>query len=241
MKRFPTLILLLSISLFASSQYYNPYITPQNLANAYRYGQELAKKIAREQDERDAKSVNACLSRITEAIACRKFSEAEEWAEKLYNLREDLGYYYLGFTNELQGYGNYAKIYYSRGASKSVACQNELNRINTYGPATEQQIEHAVQNFQYHVAFANAASTQIVNSIWSNSTSSSKSSSGSSCPRCHGTGIESSPNCVGNPYAGANAAAQGLVGYTHTNGGRCPYCGKYEYHIHYKCYDSNYH
>lgn len=65
--------------------------------------------------------------------------------------------------------------------------------------------------------------------------------SSTSCPRCHGTGIDSSPNCVDNPHAGANAAAQGLVGYTHTSSSRCKYCGNYNYHIHYKCYNSNYH
>lgn len=112
MKRIINLCLFVACAMCASAQYFNPYMSP----NAYQQAYELGKRMALEQNEQlkqmDAQSVNACIGRISQAIAHENFTDAEEWAEKLSNLDEGKGYFYLGLTNELQGYGDYAKNYY---------------------------------------------------------------------------------------------------------------------------------
>lgn len=80
-------------------------------------------------------------------------------------------------------------------------------------------------------------------SYYSGSGSSSSSSSGShshssgTCSHCHGTGVEANPMYVDDPSGAAvNAIPGGNVGYQHTGSGACRYCGKYQYHVHLKCY-----
>lgn len=56
------------------------------------------------------------------------------------------------------------------------------------------------------------------------------------CPNCGGTGLEQNPMYVNDP-SGALANVPGkMLGYTHREGSRCRYCGRYEYHVHLKCY-----
>ncbi|MDE7153207.1 MAG: hypothetical protein K2O00_02030 [Muribaculaceae bacterium] len=56
------------------------------------------------------------------------------------------------------------------------------------------------------------------------------------CPNCGGTGLEKNPMYVNDP-SGALANVPGkMLGYTHREGSRCQYCGRWEYHVHLKCY-----
>lgn len=61
------------------------------------------------------------------------------------------------------------------------------------------------------------------------------------CTRCHGTGVEGGPMYVDDP-SGAAANAQGSMGYIHDRKDtRCPFCGKYRWHIHLSCSKCNGH
>lgn len=228
-----------------SAQYYNPYNNPYANQQAFEWGIRMAEQMQQQQDAQDARSVTGCFNRIGKAIARRNFSEAEDWAEKLLDLRKDHGYYYLGLINELEGNGSYAESCYQEGVSnRSKACQKELDRISIYGYASDEQIDNVVGYFQQLEAMSYNMAAQIANDIWGNSSGSATNRSNrnsGSCPKCHGSGIDPFPMALGDPYTGANISAQGLVGYTHTSGNRCTYCGKYEYHIHYKCQSSTYH
>ncbi|RXE72043.1 hypothetical protein ED352_02155 [Muribaculaceae bacterium Isolate-002 (NCI)] len=57
------------------------------------------------------------------------------------------------------------------------------------------------------------------------------------CPVCHGTGVQDFPMYEDDPTgASINVIAAHELGYQHTGGGACRYCGKYNYHVHLKCY-----
>lgn len=60
-----------------------------------------------------------------------------------------------------------------------------------------------------------------------------------SCTVCGGTGIQTSVAYENDPYGASYAIGQGLVGYTNRDGNRCYRCGRYTYHLHYKCYRCN--
>lgn len=233
------------VSTTFAQYYYNPYFNPYAAQQAYEYGQQVARQLQQQQDEQDSRTEYGCINRIGRAIAGEDFAEAEEWAIQLRSLNEGYGYYYEGLANELQGYDSYAKSCYSEGADLgNKACQTELERIAEYGYATEEQIENIVAYFQQLQTMSNYMAMQITNDVWGNDSGNStykSNSSSSSCPKCHGSGIDPFPAALDDPYTGANIAAQGLVGYTHSSGNRCNYCGKYEYHIHYKCQSSTYH
>lgn len=245
MKYIISIIVALICASTAFAQYYNPYYDPYANQQAYEYGRRMAEEMQRQQDAQDARSITGCMNRIGRAIAREEFVEAEEWANQLSNINEEYGYYYEGLANELQGYGSYAKSCYQNGANiGSIACQNELDRIAVHGYATDEQIENVVSYFQQLEVMAYSMAAQISDNIWGNSSGSSRyggSRSSGSCPKCHGSGIDPFPSALGDPYMGSNIAAQGLVGYTHTSGNRCNYCGEYEYHVHYKCQSSTYH
>lgn len=60
------------------------------------------------------------------------------------------------------------------------------------------------------------------------------------CPVCHGTGVQDFPMYEDDPTgASINVIAAHELGYQHTGGGACRYCGKYNYHVHLKCYKCN--
>lgn len=182
--------------------------------------------------------MNGCLGRIGKAIARENFSEAEEWAENLLNLRKDLGYYYLGLTNELQGYGSYAKSYYQKGADAGdKTCRRELKRISEQGFASSTQIANVVAYYSQIEAMTYNMAAQMTNNIWGDTSSSSgssyyetspnrsRSAQKASCTRCHGTGYDPTPYTY-------SASADS---YLNSAGYKCPYCGSTTKHYHYRC------
>lgn len=219
------------------SQFFNPYQQQQMNQQAYEWGRRLAQEQQERQDAQDARSVNGCLARIGKAIARAEFSEAEEWAEKLLNLRTGLGYYYLGLTNELQGYNSYAKSYYQKGANAgNKTCRSELKRISEQGFATSQQIDNVVAYYAQLNAMTYNMAAQMTNNIWGNSSSSgssyyesspnrSRSAQKANCSTCHGTGYDPTP------YTHSASADS----YLNSAGYRCPYCGRSTKHYHYRC------
>lgn len=230
-----------SIAGFAQ-YYYNPYNNPQSTSAGYEIGQRIAERIIQQQEEALRNNPLLMSGAMIQAIASGNDSKAYEYADYLAGSRgaaED--WYWLGVLNEAGiCYNNvdFARRCYIRGQQEpnSAACTARLNELDNGNRVTAQQ----VRNYCRQISAMAAASTPIPD-FGSGSSSVGSTRSSSSCPRCHGTGVESTPAAINSPSVGAGAAAQGLVGYTHTNGGSCPYCGRYEYHIHYKCYDSNYH
>lgn len=238
MKSISTLAILLISLLSASAQYFNPYSNPYANQQAFEWGRQMAEQMQAQQEESDAQSVNGCFHRIGSAIRQRDFSNAEEWAEKLLYLREDFGYYYLGLTNELQGYGNSAMSYYQKGVEAgSKVCQIELERIKTHGFVTDEQIDNVVNYFQQLEMLSYNMAAQITNNImgdYSSSTSSSTSSSNSnrsSCSVCHGTGIDPTPTQI---YGNYNWLAE-----YNPKGNKCKICNQYTEHYHMRCAHCN--
>lgn len=74
----------------------------------------------------------------------------------------------------------------------------------------------------------NAIAEPYLNSTRKSNSSNSSTSSSSKCSMCNGTGID--PHAY---YSGDPKPAVG--GYTHSSGGKCIYCGKYEWHQHVYC------
>ncbi len=237
MKRY----LLLTVGVLCISavmaQYYNPYGNSYANQQAYEWGRQMAEQMQAQQYAQDAQTVTGCVNRIGKAIARRNFSEAEEWAEKLKNLREGLGCYYLGLTNELQGYGKYAKSCYEEGANaNNKACRQELNRIASYGYATEEQIDNVVNYFVQLEAMSYNMAAQITNNIWGGSSSSgssyynnspnrSRATQKANCSICHGTGYDTTPY----KHSASADSYHNMTGYS------CPYCGRTTNHYHYRC------
>lgn len=66
---------------------------------------------------------------------------------------------------------------------------------------------------------------------------SSSASSGGTCPKCGGLGVDTFPMYENDPSGAAvNVIAAHELGYQHINHSKCRYCGKYNYHVHLKCY-----
>lgn len=60
------------------------------------------------------------------------------------------------------------------------------------------------------------------------------------CPVCDGSGVQDFPMYENDPSgAQVNVIAAHELGYQHTGGGVCRYCGKHTYHVHLKCYKCN--
>lgn len=83
------------------------------------------------------------------------------------------------------------------------------------------------QNMEFQRAINEIAEPYLNSTRKSNSSQSSTSSS-SKCSLCNGTGID--PHVY---HSGDQKPAVG--GYTHSSGGKCIYCGKYEWHQHVYC------
>ncbi len=96
--------------------------------------------------------------------------------------------------------------------------------LNTY--IEIKAMEHK-QNMEFQRAINEIAEPYLNSTRKSNSSNSSTSSS-SKCSICNGTGIDPHAYYSGDPkpYVG---------GYTHSSGGKCIYCGKYEWHQHVYC------
>lgn len=216
-----------------SAQYYMPYTPAQS--QAYEYGRQMAEQMQLQQERMDEQSVNGCLSRICRAIARYDFDTAEGWALRLFNLRQDLGYYWLGITNELMGNESYAKNYYENGVKvNSNACRQELNRISNYGYANGEQIDNVVNYCQQLEAASYSMAAQIMDNIWQpspstsyyeNSPNKSRATQKAHCNRCGGTGYDLTPS----KYSASYDSYHNRAGY------KCPYCGQTSDHYHYRC------
>lgn len=77
------------------------------------------------------------------------------------------------------------------------------------------------------------------NSHNNNHNNNSGSQSSRRCSSCGGTGLRASVAYENDPSGAAFAISQGIVGYVNKDGTRCHRCGKYTYHLHYKCTDCN--
>lgn len=201
--------------------YYNPYYNPQAMQDAYECGRNMVKDIRAQQEVNDKNNPNACMGRISKAIANRNFTLAEEWAINLYNIDEKNGYYWLGLVNELQGNPSYAKSYYKEGVELGdKRSYNALERLKQEGPLTDAQINNVVQYFANLNSLSEVMAWQITNNIWNNSGgyNSSGSSSGSGrrvCPSCNGS-KKGSDNIYYRPDYTGNQANE-----------YCPTCNKW--------------
>lgn len=74
----------------------------------------------------------------------------------------------------------------------------------------------------------NAIAEPYLNSTRKSNSSHSSTSSSSKCSICNGTGIDPHVYHRGDPKPAVG-------GYTHSSGGKCVYCGKYEWHQHVYC------
>ena len=186
-----------------------------------------------ERAAQDAQTIGGCLKRIGDAIARRQFATAEKWAGKLYDLDNGMGLFYMGFTNELQGFGGCAETYYTQGANLNQAnCRESLKRIATSGYLTDKQINNVVYNFMLHEAMLFNMSAEVVNNMWQgssnnyyeNSSNRSRAAQKANCSICKGTGYDLTPY----EYI-ANAGCHNNAGTT------CHLCGQSTDHWHYKC------
>lgn len=175
------------------------------MQDAYEWGRNMVKDIRAQQEVNDKNNPNACMGRISKAIANRNFTLAEEWAINLYNIDEKNGYYWLGLVNELQGNPSYAKSYYKEGVELGDNKSHKaLERLEQEGPLTDTQINNAVQYFANQNSIIEGMANQMTNNTW-NSSESSSSSSRRVCPSCRGSkkGIEKiyyAPNYTGKDY-----------------------------------------
>lgn len=96
--------------------------------------------------------------------------------------------------------------------------------LNTY--IEIKGMEHK-QNMEFQRAINEIAEPYLNSTRKSNSSQSSTSSS-SKCSLCNGTGIDPHVYHSGDPKPAVG-------GYTHSSGGKCIYCGKYEWHQHVYC------
>ena len=74
----------------------------------------------------------------------------------------------------------------------------------------------------------NAIAEPYLNSTRKSNSSHSSTSSSPKCSMCNGTGIDPHAYHSGDPKPAVG-------GYTHSSGGKCIYCGKYEWHQHVYC------
>lgn len=81
------------------------------------------------------------------------------------------------------------------------------------------------------------------NSGYSNNNNRKRRNSGNhssrQCSYCGGTGLQASVAYENDPSGASIAISYGIVGYVNTEGTRCHRCGRYTYHLHYKCPDCN--
>lgn len=236
--------ILLFVSLFASllcsAQYYNPYNTYQQNQQAFEWGQQLAEQMQQQQENQLKQNPVLMAGAMIQAIANYEDSKAYEYAEYLAENRGTAAdWYWLGLLNEAGIYDYdipYAKSCYREGASRrnGSICKARLADLEAGNEITEEMVRnHCMQIVVY-------GSSMTLPDFSSDNSSSSHRSSGS-CPKCHGTRVDPSPCYENDPSGAQYAINQGLLGYQHVSSGRCPHCGKYNYHIHYKCYSSTYH
>ncbi len=241
MKKF--ILIIISLTFFCGigrAQYYNPYNNPYANQQAFEMGRRMAEQAQQQQEAQLRNNPILMAGAMVQAIANGQDEKGYNYAEYLAEHRSLASdWYWLGLLNEAGIYNydiDYAKTCYKFGArlTNGRMCMQRLDELNAGNEVTEDMVRNHCRQIVYY-------GSQVTLPDFGSGSSSSSTRSSSSCPKCHGSGIDPSPIAVGDLYMGANIASQGLVGYTHTNGSRCPHCGKYEYHVHYKCYSSTYH
>lgn len=215
----------------AKAQYYNPYMNPQAMQQAYEWGRKMAEQLQTQQNAIDKKTTVGCVSRIVQYISVNKLDDAEEWAANLRELDEGAGCWYLGVVNELQGYSNYAKEFYTDGVSAHHAgCRQMLARLNSEGKMSSQQKANVRAYFialEYNSALA---AKQLTDEIWSGSTPTERTVYDKvSCPKCNGRKYDPTP-------ARYSASADS---YHWRGGSGCSYCNATYDHYHYRCHYCN--
>lgn len=111
--------------------------------------------------------------------------------------------------------GGSGKCKYCNGTGESIMVQ-------TYNPSTKTAVGQDLYTGKTY------RSTYGEKHDRNGASSHSSTSSSSKCSMCNGTGIDSHAY-----YSGDLKPAVG--GYTHSSGGKCIYCGKYEWHQHVYC------
>ncbi len=227
-------------SAFASNSQgsYN-YGSQQNTAQSvyqqgYEYGQQLLQQQEQKQDLIDQNNPTNCTARICKYIAHREFASAEQWADYLQNIggKEGIALFYKGLTNELQNNPSDAEKYYKLGADMGdKSCQAFLSRLQTEGPATDEQINNIVNYYLNIEAATYNMASELSNNMWgdisSGSSSSKKSASEkANCQYCHGSGYDLTPY----------EYSADMKSYLNSAGNKCRYCGKTTKHYHYPCH-----
>lgn len=120
------------------------------------------------------------------------------------------------------GYGQYRSYHICVSCGGGAQCKycngtGDNVLISTYYPSTN-------ESYGYDLHTGNMIST----AKGSGNYQSSSSNNEGVCSFCNGTGMDSFAWEAGSPKPRAG-------GYTHSSGGKCPYCGKYEWHQHVYC------
>lgn len=126
------------------------------------------------------------------------------------------------------------KVWVKKDCSKFIVS-------NYYNHGRDVTFDHQISKEKYKqkIQLLERATRQVIMSSEGGS-SSSRSSSGnsshssssrSSCYRCHGTGVDPTPNT-----GGSNTS---WVAYYNTSGTKCPYCSYYSSHFHNRCAHCN--
>lgn len=134
-------------------------------------------------------------------------------------------------------YNAYTGIYYPcSGCLQTGVCHNcngtKVHQVTTWVDATG---SNAVSVGSDGTVVTNTGGNRSGSGHSHSSSNRNSNSNSSTCPNCGGTGVEKFPMYVNDP-SGALANTHGQVGYTHLEGSKCKYCGKWEYHVHLKCY-----
>lgn len=111
--------------------------------------------------------------------------------------------------------GGSGKCKYCNGTGESVMVQ-------TYDPSTKTAVGQDMYTGKTYRSTYGEKHSENKTSSRSSTTSSS------SCSICRGTGIDPHVYHSGDPKPAVG-------GYTHSSGGKCVYCGKYEWHQHVYC------
>lgn len=222
MKKFILLAALLCAAVAASAQYYNPYMTPQNMAIGYQIGQQAAQRAIEQQEQMLRNNPNQMRGAMISAISGNRDETAYEYAQYLaenQGLASD--WYWLGVLNEagIHDYDiEYAKRCYRRGIAAGGdggnACRARLAALengNELDAAT-------VRSYCHQITSYSTAATLPSFDSGSSSSYGSSNSRGGVCQRCHGTRID--PVRV-DFQPGSSTASNRIPAYT-----RCPYCGE---------------
>lgn len=120
------------------------------------------------------------------------------------------------------GYGRYRTYHICNSCGGGARCKycggtGETVMVHTYYPATN-------ESFGVDFYTGNVVSSE----RGGYGSGSGKSNKKGSCTYCNGTGMDSFAWTSGSPKPNVG-------GYTHSSGGKCQYCGKYEWHQHVYC------